>query len=352
MMKNSTRSRADVLNTLSRLLSEERAAICQTNQEDMSSAPDDLSLADRLYVDDKKIDGMILSLTQAAAYPDPDDVILYEFEREDGLRVTNQTVPFGRILIIYESRPDVTVEAAAMAFKSGNSIMLKGGKEARNTNLELVRLWHLALEENGYPTSFISYLDISRDETQKMIADPTARIDLIIPRGGDALIDFVLRHSRAPVIISGRGNNFIYVHDDAPQEMVIALAINGKQRISVCNATDKILIHRDWDDDNVKSLIVALKEHNIEVLGDESMASWSEVISKVHDQSIWYEEFLAAKMMIGRVGSIEIAIENINKYSGGHSASIVTPQVSLAKQFMKEVDCAAVYHNASTRYTD
>jgi glutamate-5-semialdehyde dehydrogenase len=347
--------RSDVLNFLSLLLSKNRKEILEVNNQDKQTCPnDDSSLLDRLKVNDDKIDDMIQSLITTALAENPDEKVIYEFVNPDDLVFKNITVPFGNILIIYESRPDVTIEAAAMAFKSGNKILLKGGKEAKNTNLFLVKLWHEALNEFGFSTDMIQYLDLTRQEIQDLISSANNNLDLIIPRGGDSLIKFVTDHSKVPVIVSGRGNNFIFIDRTADIKMAKDIIVNGKSRISVCNATDKVLIDQHIPDIHsiMDELILVLIKNNIDIIGDETMTAYSDHMQIISDESIMYEEFLSSKILLSQVNGLNDAIHIINKYSGGHSASIITKNADSAAKFMNEVDCAAVYHNASTRFTD
>jgi glutamate-5-semialdehyde dehydrogenase len=335
------------------LLAEHKADIVAANKLDIEACPpDDHVILDRLKVNEEKVDAMISSVKSVMNSPDVVGQVISSYVREDGLRIENRRVPFGTILIIYEARPDVSIEAAIIALKAGNKILLKGGKEARNTNLYLAKLWRMALSENDPDT--VQYLDISREETQSLIRGEYEKFDLVIPRGGEALIDFVLRYSTVPVIVSGRGNNFLYIDSEADFEMAINIAINGKQRLSVCNALDKILINADLRDLDARTLqlIAALREQNIQIIGDEEVVEIDPTVTPIPDEDIWYEEFLSAKIVIGVVASTEEAIETINEYSGGHSASIVTANQQTAEWFLNEVDCAAVYHNASTRFTD
>ena len=348
-------SRNNILESLARLLDENRSGIVEANRLDVAACPpDDAVILDRLKVNEAKVDSMISSVRNVIAAHDPVGQVISANTKQDGLRIENRKVPFGTILIIYEARPDVSVEAAIIALKAGNKILLKGGKEARNTNLFLANLWRLALKENKADIDFVRYLDISREETQKLIRGETENFDLVIPRGGEVLIDFVLKNSNAPVIVSGRGNNFLYIDSEADFDMAVRIAVNGKQRLSVCNALDKILINEHLPDLEAKTerLIAALREQDIEVIGDEDVVATHPTVSQVADEDVWYEEFLSAKIVIGIVASTEEAIETINEYSGGHSAVIVTANRETADTFLNEVDCAAVYHNASTRFTD
>jgi glutamate-5-semialdehyde dehydrogenase len=347
--------RNDVLTSLARILAENKSSVVGANKLDVAACPTaDAVILDRLKVDEGKVDRMIASVRSVIAAPDPVGNLISTHTREDGLRTENRKVPFGTVLIIYEARPDVTIEAAIIALKAGNRILLKGGKEARNTNLFLTELWLKALKENNADRNYVRYLDISREETQALIAGDVDKFDLVIPRGGEALIEFVVKNSNAPVIVSGRGNNFLYIDSDADFEMALNIALDGKQRLSVCNALDKILIHEGLPDRGSKTtqLIDALAKMKIEVFGDKAVCRVTGSVSQIQDEQIWYEEFLAAKIVLGVVQSASEAIGKINKYSGGHSAAIVTSNTETAERFLTEVDCAAVYHNASVRFTD
>lgn len=344
-----------VLKDLSYLLDQNRDLILEANNTDINAFPEmDESMRDRLKVDYNKVDGMIKSLEEVAAQPDPEGKEIYSFIREDGLRVSNRTVPFGTIIIIYESRPDVTIEAAATAFKAGNKILLKGGKESLNTNLQLVRLWQKALETNNVDKSYIEYLNLTHNETQQLIKDNTRKVDLIIPRGGERLIQFVQENSTVPVIVSGRGNNFLYIDKDVDFDMAINIVLNGKKRISVCNAIDKVLINQNLDslDNNISVLVKQLKEKNIDVWGNNEIVKLCGEIKEENDASTLCEEYLAPKIYLSLVEDFENAIDMINLYSGGHTAVIVSNNQLNADTFMQQVDCAAVYHNASSRFTD
>jgi glutamate-5-semialdehyde dehydrogenase len=343
-----------VLKTLATLIHSHQNEIIAANQKDLAAYQgDDASMLDRLKADEKKVKGMILAIEQAIELQDPEGAVIYTFHHENGMRVENRTVAFGTILIIYESRPDVTIEAAITAFKAGNKILLKGGKEARNTNLVLTDLWQKALTENGLDKNLVTYLDINRKATQLLIKTNSQHVDLIIPRGGEGLIDFVKKNTAIPVIVSGRGNNFLFVDKSSDFEMAMNIIINGKSRISVCNALDKVLIHQGLPDLEAKidRLISSLRKLKIEVIGTTGMAERFE-INTYEDSNIYYEEFLAAKIMIGLVPNMQEAIDMINTYSGKHSAVIISTNDQKAERFLNEVDCAAVYHNASTRFTD
>lgn len=348
-------SKNNVLLGLADLLKRNKSEILRKNALDMDSFADmDESMKDRLKVDENKVDGMIRSLREVAEQEDPEGRILYDFTRSDGLRIVNRSVPFGTILIIYESRPDVTIEAAATAFKAGNRILLKGGKESFLTNTYLTELWQQSLSANGFDAYFVEYLNLSRNETQQLIRENTRNVDIIIPRGGDKLINFVTENSSVPVIVSGRGNNFMYVDDNCDTEIAARLIINGKKRISVCNALDKVLVNENLPElaEKISGFVSQLQGKGIEVWGDKKAASVCSRIQETNDEAVLFEEFMAPKIYFSLVGDMNKAVDMINRYSGGHSAVIVTRDESKADIFMQKVDCAAVYHNASTRFTD
>jgi len=350
-----TEIKNNVLNELASLVEENATEIMAANTLDLKAySGEDESMYDRLKVDDKKVKAMISAVEAGIGLEDPEGKILYQFHHDNGMRVENRTVPFGNILIIYESRPDVTIEAALTAFKAGNKIFLKGGKEARNSNLLLTSLWHKALHRYSIPKDYVTYLEMNRTETQDLIRKNTHNVDLIIPRGGEGLINFVRNNTDIPVIVSGRGNNFLYIDNHADFAMAIDLVVNGKSRISVCNALDKVLINSSLPslDEKIDQLVGSLMSNGIEVMSTAEIADARDDVSLVENKNVWYEEFLAPKIMVSCVENMEQAIDKINTFSGGHSATIVTTDDPTAEIFMRQVDSAAVYHNASTRFTD
>ncbi|WP_341221106.1 glutamate-5-semialdehyde dehydrogenase [Polaribacter atrinae] len=346
----------NVLTSMTKILDENREALLKANKRDLDAFnKEDKAMFDRLILNDQKIDGMIKAINEVKAQEDPVNQIISDITLENGLKVTNKTAPFGTIMIIYESRPDVTVEAAVLAFKSNNRILLKGGKEALYSNKILVDFWHKALTENNLSEDYIKFLQMDRTETQEFLRNPTEQLDLIVPRGGERLISFVKEHATCAVLISGRGNNFIYIDESAEWSKTLAVIINAKTaKISACNALDKILINKKIEnyESKLKDLQAVLKEKNVTILVDKSIKKVLTDEAVIPEDSVWKEEFLALKCCIGAVDNLDEATEMINKYSGGHSAAIMTINDENADNFMQQVDCAAVYKNSSTRFTD
>jgi len=351
-----TEKKNNVLKTMVELLDRNREEIIRANKIDIKCfEKDDQAMLDRLIVNDAKVDGMIKAVTEIIDKQDPIDEVISEVNREDGLKIVNKTAPFGTIMIIYESRPDVTIEAAVLAFKANNKIILKGGKEAKRTNLFLVDLWHKALLFNGLGIDWIEYLNMPRAQVQAFLKAPDRPIDLIVPRGGERLINFVKEHATCPVLVSGRGNNFLFVDENADWEKAKQVIINAKtDKISACNALDKVLFHQGLPDLGVKikELNRELSSHHVDLLADKKINEMVDSSESIKSEDIWYEEFLDLKLAMGVTENLNEAIDKINEFSGGHSSSIITESKEAAGLFMEQVDSGAVYHNASTRFTD
>ena len=345
-----------VLNSMINIIDKNREELLQANKKDLQAfKKDDQALYDRLVVDNSKIEGMIKAISEVKDQEDPVNREISRRELESGLKIINKTAPFGTIMIIYESRPDVTIEAAVLAFKANNKILLKGGKEAYNSNKILVKFWHDALQENGLEKDWITMLELNREETQAFLKNPDEPIDLIVPRGGERLIQFVKENANCAVLVSGRGNNFLYVAEDADWKKALEVIINAKtDKISGCNALDKVLVDKNIP--NYRTKLIELKElletSKVEIIVDYEVKQTLSSSKLIDDENTWYQEFLAMKIAIGEVENMDQAISKINKYSGGHSSAILTEDNSKAANFMENIDSAAVYHNASTRFTD
>ncbi len=351
-----TKIKNNVLDSMMKNIDQNRTAILEANKKDLEAfKKDDQALYDRLVVDDSKIDGMIKAISEVRSQEDPVNQEISNTTLDNGLNIINRTAPFGTIMIIYESRPDVTVEAAVLAFKANNKILLKGGKEAYNSNKELVACWHKSLAENGLENDWIKMLELNREETQAFLKNPDEPLDLIVPRGGERLINFVKENAKCAVLVSGRGNNFLYVAEDADWIKTLQVILNAKtDKISGCNALDKVLIDKKIPhyETRLQELKTVLEKAKVEILVDDEIKKVLSENKPVPNEATWSEEFLALKIAVGSVDGIDQAISKINTYSGGHSSVILTEEDEKAKQFMENVDSAAVYHNASTRFTD
>mgnify|MGYP003108927877 FL=1 len=352
----SSKIKNNVLASMIKIIDKKRKHILEANKKDLEAfTKDDQALYDRLVVDDAKVNSMIKAIEEVQAQEDPVGQEISDLTLDNGLKITNKTAPFGSIMIIYESRPDVTIEAAVLAFKANNKILLKGGKEALNSNVVLEECWHQALEENDLSKDWIKLLHLKREETQEFLKNPPEKLDLIVPRGGERLIKFVKANATCAVLISGRGNNFLYVAKDADWLKTVKVIINAKtDKISGCNALDKVLIDKNIPDyeKKLQELQAILTKLEVELCVDEGVGKILPEEKTIPTKDTWYEEFLAMKLLLAEVDGSDAAIEMINEFSGGHSASILTEDKKLAKKFMEQVDSAAVYHNASTRFTD
>ncbi|MBZ9650798.1 glutamate-5-semialdehyde dehydrogenase [Psychroflexus montanilacus] len=351
-----TQIKNEVLQSMMNIIDKRRNEIIEENSKDLESFNrNDQALYDRLVVDQNKVDGMIKAIKEVKDQEDPVGNTISERTLDTGLKIVNKTDPFGTILIIYESRPDVTIEAAVLAFKANNKIFLKGGKEANHSNIILEECWHQALEENGLSKDWITLLHLNREETQEFLSNPPEKIDLVVPRGGDKLIDFVKKTAKGAVLVSGRGNNFLYVAPDADWDIAKKVIINAKtDKISGCNALDKVLIDTNLADfeARVKDLAHTLeKDYKVEILADGKVEDVTDYPT-LPTEDTWEEEFLALKIVLASVDSFDEAVEKINKYSGGHSSVIITKDDNKALDFMQQIDSAAVYQNASSRFTD
>lgn len=346
----------NVLKSMMNILDKRREEIIAANKKDLDAFnKEDQAMYDRLIVNDKKVDGMIQSVKEVMDQDDPVGKTIEHKKLDTGLDITNKTAPFGNIMIIYESRPDVTIEAAVLAFKANNKIYLKGGKEAINSNKILEECWHEALKENDLDKDWIELLHLDRTKTQEFLKNPPVQLDLIVPRGGERLIAFVKEHSTGAVLVSGRGNNFLYVSKNADIEVAKKVMLNAKiDKISGCNALDKVLIDKNLPDfeNKVKELYDMFTQNKVNILVDDEIAKVLPEEDKIPSEDTWYEEFLAMRIVLGSIDGTNAAIEKINKYSGGHSSVIITKDREEAATFMEQVDSAAVYHNASTRFTD
>ena len=325
--------------------------ILAANQEDIESSGLEDAMRDRLLLTPERIKEMAQGVRDVAALADPIGQTLAEWTRPNGLHIRKMSVPLGVVGIIYESRPNVTVDTAVLALKTGNAIVLRGGKEAARSNQCLVEILGAVA---GVPAGAIELLDSTTRQSVQDLIKARGLVDVIIPRGGAGLIAFVSENSAVPVIETGAGNCHIFVDESAEFGMADQIVINAKtQRPSVCNAAEKLLVHERIAAEYVPRIVKKLIDAGVEVRGDEKSRSLAAGlnIGPAAEQD-WYEEYLRLCIGVRVVASVEEAIAHINRYSTKHSDSIVTRAETNARKFLRGVDSAAVYWNASTRFTD
>jgi glutamate-5-semialdehyde dehydrogenase len=326
-------------------------SILAANREDMESSGLEGAMRDRLLLTEARIQDMAQGVRDVAALADPIGETLAEWTRPNGLRIRKVRVPLGVVGIIYESRPNVTVDTAVLALKTGNAIVLRGGKEAARSNQRLVEI--LAAVP-GVPEGAIELLDSSTRQSVQELIKARGLVDVIIPRGGAGLITFVTENSAVPVIETGAGNCHIFVDESADFDMADPIVINAKtQRPSVCNAAEKLLVHERVAAEYVPRIVKKLIDAGVEVRGDGKSRSLAGGLNvEPAAEQDWYEEYLRLCMAVRVVANVEEAIAHINRYSTKHSDSIITHDEANARKFLRGVDSAAVYWNASTRFTD
>ncbi len=326
-------------------------SILAANREDVESSGLQGAMRDRLLLTVARIKEMAQGVRQVAALDDPIGETLAEWTRPNGLRIRKLRVPLGVVGIIYESRPNVTVDTAVLALKTGNAIVLRGGKEAARSNQQLVEI--LAAVP-GVPEGAIELLDSGTRQSVQELIKARGLVDVIIPRGGAGLITFVAENSVVPVIETGAGNCHIFVDESADFEMGDRIVINAKtQRPSVCNAAEKLLVHERIAAAYIPRIVKKLIAAGVEVRGDGKSRSLAAGLNVgATEEQDWYEEYLRLCMAVRVVANVDEAIAHINRYSTKHSDSIVTRDEANARKFLRGVDSAAVYWNASTRFTD
>lgn len=345
----------NALLTVADLLEKESAYIIEENQKDLEKARQSgmsEGLIDRLTLNEERIGSMADGIRQVSELENPLGEIVSKVERPNGLVIQEKRVPFGVIGIIYESRPNVTADAFSLCFKTGNAVILRGGSDAIHSNEAITTVIRRALETTDCPADSIQLLtDTSRETATKMM-QLKQYIDVLIPRGGAGLIQSVVKNSTIPVIETGTGNCHIYVDEYADLDMAVRIIINAKcQRLGTCNTCESLVIHNRIADAVLPMLVKALKEQSIEIRGDEgAQALCPEIIPATEED--WGTEYLDRIISVKTVDSIEEAIAHINCYNTKHSEAIITENTEHAEQFLNEVDAAAVYVNASTRFTD
>ena len=338
--------------------------IIEANAKDIQNGIDNgmgKALLDRLKLDRERIEGMAQGVMDVVSLPDPVGRVINSFERPNGLKIEKVSTPLGVIGVIFEARPNVTSDAAALALKSGNAVILRGGKEAINSNTKIAQVMRAAVKESGMNEDVIQLVENTTRESSTALMTLNEYVDVLIPRGGAGLIQAVVKNATVPVIETGVGNCHVYVDRDADIDMAVEIVFNAKtNRPSVCNAAESLIIHKDVAKEALVKIKNKLDEKEVELVGDKEAIDILKNSDKVADDfdmeeatdDDWATEYLDYKMSVKIVDTLEEAIEHIYQYSTGHSECIVTESTDRANEFMDRVDSAAVYVNASTRFTD
>lgn len=355
LAKLSTETKNRALFNMAEALEKNTSKILEANQKDVESSKKKgvkEALLDRLILNEERVSKMAQCLREVAALPDPVGEIVKTWTRPNGLIIGQLRVPLGVVAVIYESRPDVTSDASGICLKSGNAVILRGGSDAINSNLAIGRVLNKAAVESGIPEGAIQVVPTTERSAAVELMKMRGYVDVLIPRGGAGLIKAVVENAKVPVIETGTGNCHIYVEEDADLTRAIDIIINAKcQRPGTCNAAEKVLVHRGIASEFIPKAIDALRSHGVEVRGcEETLKIVPDVVPATEED--WYTEYLDLIIAFKVVSGLEEAIDHINKYGTKHSDSILTADFNKALRFIRDVDSAAVYWNASTRFTD
>ncbi|MBG9812280.1 gamma-glutamyl phosphate reductase [Bacillus endophyticus] len=310
------------------------------------------SLLDRLLLTTERLEVMAHGIEQLVKLEDPTGEVLQTIERNDGLKITEMRVPLGVVGMIYEARPNVTVDASTLCLKTGNAVILRGSSSAYYSNKAIVNVIHDGLKKAGFPKEAVQLIEDTSRQTAKELFTLNEYLDVLIPRGGKNLIQTVVREASVPVLETGAGNCHIFIDESADVKMAFEIVINAKtQRPSVCNAIETVLVHDTWLALHGKDLLSLLMEHGVEVHGDEAVCQLHNRVQRATEDD-WEQEYLNKTVAMKCVLSVGEAVSHINKYGTKHSEAIITNDESHVKEFFTSVDAAALYHNASTRFTD
>lgn len=352
-----TNKKNKVLQGVAQALIDHTDQILEANQKDLDLARENHMpepMQDRLRLSAPRIEGIAQGIFEVAMLDDPIGEVLEMKKRSNGLLIGKKRVPLGVVAVIYESRPNVTADVFALCFKTGNAVILKGGRDAFQSNLALVKVIREQLEKEGLPGNAIQLMMDNSREASMELMKCSKWVDVLIPRGGAGLIRACVENATVPVIETGTGNCHVYVDKSADLEMAARIIINGKtQRTGVCNATESLLVHQAVAEKLIPVLSRELAAHDVLIHAENALLPLVEEANAVEAvEEDWGKEYLASEISMKTVSSVEEAIEHINHYNTGHSESIATSNYFNAQKFLNEVDAAAVYVNASTRFTD
>ena len=355
LMNATTTEKNNALLKMAEILLKNSEEILEANKKDLEKAIEKgtpKAMLDRLALDESRINGMADGLKDVVSLPDPIGEVTGMWKRPNGLQIGKQRVPLGVIGIIYEARPNVTCDAAGLCLKSGNVVILRGGKEAINSNIAIVKALREGVKEAGLLEDVIQLVENTDREVATEMMRLNQYIDVLIPRGGAGLIQSVVQNATVPVIETGTGNCHVYVDCDADLEMAKNIVINAKtSRPSVCNAEEKLLVNEKIAKEFLPMMFEALKEKEVEVRGDKKVLDIINGATEIQDDE-WGKEYLDYIIGVKIVKDVDEAINHINKYGTGHSEAIITNSYENSQKFLQRVDAAAVYVNASTRFTD
>ncbi|GLH62204.1 glutamate-5-semialdehyde dehydrogenase [Parageobacillus sp. G301] len=349
----STEEKNEALTRIAEALIKQKEWILQENEKDVALGKEQglsPALIDRLQLTSERIEQIVDGVRQVAGLPDPIGEIVEEWTRPNGLRIQTIRVPLGVIGMVYEARPNVTVDAASLCLKTGNAVLLRGSSSALHSNKALVHVMKEALRDSAIPADAIQLLeDTSREAAQQMFR-LNGYLDVLIPRGGAGLIRSVIENATVPVLETGVGNCHIFIDESAQKQMAIDIVLNAKlQRPSVCNAVETVLIHQNWP--YISELVETLHARGVELRGDSQLASSYSFIQQAAEAD-WSTEYLAPILAIKLVQNVKEAVDHINRYGTKHSEAIISEQNDNVRFFFQAIDAAVLYHNASTRFTD
>lgn len=355
LVNKTTEEKNESLLLIAEQIVKDSEEILQANEQDLTNGRKnglDESVLDRIMLNKERIEQMAHALKLLTELNDPIGDVLESKVLDNGLKLDKVRVPIGVIGMIYEARPNVTIDAASLALKTGNAIILRGSSSAIHSNKALMNSIHRALEKSALPIDSVQLIEDTSRETAKELFQLNEYLDVLIPRGSQGLIDTVVRESTVPVIETGAGNCHAFIDESAQQEMAEKIVLNAKlQRPSVCNAIESILVHRNWYEKYGTQLLEKLDEHHVEIIAEERIIETFPK-AKVATEEDWGTEYLGLTVSVKLVDSVEEAIDHINTYGTHHSDTIITENERNKNMFLQSVDSTTVYHNASTRFTD
>lgn len=355
MNLKTTEEKNNALTKIAQQLLLEKDAIIEANKMDLANGKENGlsdSVLDRIMLNEQRIQAMAEAIDQLITLPDPVGEVLERITKDNGLKIEKKRVPLGVVCMIYEARPNVTVDATTLCLKTGNAVILRGSSSAKQSNIALVACIHRALEKTSLPVDAVQLIEDTSHETAAELFHLKEYLDVLIPRGGQKLIDLVVREASVPVLETGAGNCHVYIDKTADYDIAEKVVINAKtQRPSVCNAAESLLIQKDWFLEHGKNLLESLQKAGVTIIGDEKVC---EVLpnAQLATEEDYATEYLSLTISVKVVENVDEAIQHINRFGTKHSESIITNDEECATAFLNRVDATSVYVNASTRFTD